>query len=65
MSWTLQRQPQQMVKAFASRGLLTTVCILTLIVAILGGTALTDRIRPAQAAIPSTSRTRPPSPSTH
>jgi len=53
MSWTLQRQPQQMVRTFTSRRLLTTVCILTLAVAILGGTALTYRVRAAQAATPS------------
>ena len=50
MSWTQQRQPQQMVRTFTSRRLLTTVCILTLAVAILGGTALTYRVRAAQAA---------------
>ena len=53
MSWTLQRQPQQLVRASTSRRLLITVCILTLAVAILGGTALTYRVRAAQAA-PST-----------
>src|SRR5215467_2268945 len=50
MSWTLQRQPQRIVKAFASRRLLTTVCILTLTVAILGGTAATYQVRAAHAA---------------
>ena len=53
MSWTQRRQPQQMVRTFTSRRLLTTVCILTLTVAILGGTALTYRVRAAQAATPS------------
>jgi hypothetical protein len=52
MSWTLQRQPQQMVRTFTSRRLLTTVCILTLAVAILGGMALTYRVRATQAATP-------------
>src|SRR2546430_13007613 len=53
MSWTLLRQPQQMVRTSTSRRLLTTVGMLTLAVAILGGTAGTYRVRAAQAA-PST-----------
>ncbi len=53
MSWTLLRQPQQMVRTSTSRRLLTAVCMITLAVAILGGTAVTHQIRAAQAA-PST-----------
>ena len=53
MSWTLLRQLQQMVRTSTSRRLLTTVSMLTLAVAILGGTAGIYRVRAAQAA-PST-----------
>lgn len=52
MPWTLQRQPQQMVRTSSSRRLLTTICMLTLAIAILGGTAVTYRVRAAQAAPP-------------
>src|SRR2546421_9235954 len=53
MSWILLRQLQQMFRTSTSRRLLTAVCMLTLAVAILGGTAVTHQIRAAQAA-PST-----------
>src|SRR6266702_7888830 len=50
MSWIPQRQPQQMVRSSTSRRLLINVCILTLAIAILGGTAVTYQVRAAQAA---------------
>ncbi len=50
MSWIPRRQPQQMVRSSTSRRLLINVCILTLAIAILGGTAVTYQVRAAQAA---------------
>src|SRR2546429_2894312 len=50
MSWTPQKQAQQMVKSSTSRRLLINVCILTLAIAILGGTAVTYQVRAAHAA---------------
>ena len=52
MSWTPQKQAQQMVRSSTSRRLLINVCILTLAAAILGGTAFTYRVRAAQAVSP-------------
>ena len=54
MTLTPQNQAQQMVRIITSRRLLINVCILTLAVAILGGTAVTYRVRAAQAAPPTT-----------
>jgi hypothetical protein len=54
MSWTPQKQVQQMVRTTISRRFLTNVCILTLAIAILGGTAMTYRVRAAPAAPPTT-----------
>ncbi len=53
MFCTPQKQAQQMVRTFTSRRLLVNVCILTLAIAILSGTAVTYQVRTAQAA-PST-----------
>jgi len=50
MSWTPQKQAQQMVRSSTSRRLLINVCILTLAIAILGGTAVTYQVRAAHAA---------------
>jgi hypothetical protein len=55
MSWTSQKQVQQMVRSSTSRRLLINVCILTLAIAILSGTAATYQVRAAQAAPPTIS----------
>jgi hypothetical protein len=55
MSWTPQKQVQQMVRSSTSRRLLINVCILTLAIAILSGTAATYQVRAAQAAPPTIS----------
>jgi hypothetical protein len=52
MPWTLPRSPQQIIKTYTSRRLLTAVCILALAAAILVNTAVSYRASAAQSKPP-------------